>query len=143
MARKRVHIIPLDLPQQLKIKRLTSEQKWLWVVILLLAHRSPVPNQLYIDQDIPINEQDLANEASIPIETLHKHLAEITALNMLVKEHGVFQVLDYKVPTTSNSQIQNIKSEQSEGSNTAEELEIAQSMGYTLEEWLDLKNQNN
>lgn len=128
----------------------TSEQKWLWVVILLLAYRSPVPNQLYIDKDIPINEQDLANEAAIPIETLHKHLEVITSLNMLVKKNDTFLILNYKPQTTLNPRTHTEHTDPEPTGElskappeiTADDLEIATSMGYTPEEWLALKQKD-
>lgn len=148
-----IQAVPFDTPHLLKIKRLSSEQKWLWVVILLLSFQSPISGKLYIDQDIPINEEDLAREASIPLEAVREHLKSIMTLNLLTKEDGVFCIMS-KSQAFLNTESQGTNSIPclSEDSATIDslqdnisddELAIAQGMGYTLEEWRELKKTSN
>lgn len=157
MPRKKpcVQAVPFDTPHLLKVKRLSSEQKWLWIVILLLAFQSPVHGKLYIDKDLPINEEDLAQEASIFLESVRGHLKVIISLKMLTKEDGVFCLVNKSQSSTNieneEAQLALPKSEEdshlNQNSHTEDisddELAIAKGMGYSPEEWRELKNSQN
>lgn len=135
--------VPLDTPHQLKVKRLNSEQKWLWVVILLLAYRSPAPGKLYIDNDLPILDEDLAWEASIPLDELKAHLTVLADLRMILRDKDNVICLVNQTKEIKGSQklepiITSAETENKPGI-SPDEMEIAKGMGYTAEEWIMLK----
>ncbi|AFM42923.1 N-terminal phage replisome organiser (Phage_rep_org_N) [Desulfosporosinus acidiphilus SJ4] len=131
-----------NLPHQLKVKRLTSEQKWLWVVILILSFESPIPGKLYIDNNLAVSEEDLAWKSSIPIENLKSHLISLQKLNMLRKDNNAWVIMESAKQDEchNNSDIKTEANLNSSQSVNSDELEIAKEMGYTTEEWIALKN---
>lgn len=141
-----------NLPHQLKIKRLTSEQKWLWVVILILAYESPISGKLYIDRNLPVSEDDLAWKSSIPIETIQTHLEALENLNMLRREKDALVIVNANMElTTREKSSHNINSEENNVERhpsqitlleELEESDIAKQMGYTPEQWEKMKNIN-
>ena len=151
--RKYEQAVPVDLPHQLKVKRLNSEQKWLWVVILLLSYQSPIKGKLFIDCDIPVTVDDLAWEASIAAEKVQGHLEVLKNLKMLSYQDGVFCIGLSEISDPDKKEIHDASpyldsgvgpgaEEKSKIEVPPEELEIAEQMGYSLGEWIQLKAKN-
>jgi hypothetical protein len=52
-----------EILDDLKMRRLTSEQRWLWITVLCLANKSPVPGSLMITKSMPMSLLDVAESA--------------------------------------------------------------------------------
>ena len=82
----------VEAPTDLKIRRLTPEQRWLWVCVLGMARRSPIPGKLMLTEDIPNEPGDLAWYSDMPIEAVEDGLRVMESLKLIVTCNDVITV---------------------------------------------------
>lgn len=82
-----------EAPTDMKIRRLTPVQRWLWVCVLGLARQSPHPGVLMLTEDIPSDTRDLAWYADIPECEVVEGIAVLARLGLIaVTDNGVWTV---------------------------------------------------
>lgn len=78
-----------------KLRRLPAEQRWLWVVVLCVAKESPRPGWLFLSEGVPVTEEDLADQAAVPIEAVRDGLKSFAGQNMVEIQDGVYHVTNW------------------------------------------------
>lgn len=74
-----------------KLRRLPPAQRWLWIILLVLARESPQPGKLLLSEKLPITNEDLADFAAIPIEDVEKGIEAFLEQNMISLDgNGVY-----------------------------------------------------
>ncbi|MEW6555107.1 MAG: phage replisome organizer N-terminal domain-containing protein [Actinomycetota bacterium] len=86
-----------DIRSDMKIKRLTYEERWLWIVMLTLAKESPKPGYLLLAEDIPLDIDDLAAESGLDATTIANAIAEkMRPFAMVAEEGAVYRILNWE-----------------------------------------------
>ncbi len=85
-----------EIKDDLKIKKLSPEEKWLWIVLLCLAWESPVRGELLITPTVPCETDDIAGQAGMDPDMVEKALARFEALNMICREGDTWVVVNFK-----------------------------------------------
>jgi len=76
-----------------KIRRLTPEERWLWVAVLCIASDSPKRGYLLISDDFPYEAIDIADEAALPVDVTEKGLDKLIRFGLLERdENGTYYV---------------------------------------------------
>ena len=74
-----------------KLRRLPPSQRWLWIILLVLARESPQPGKLLLSESVPITNEDLADFAAIPLDEVEKGIKAFLEQNMItIDECGVY-----------------------------------------------------
>ena len=75
-----------------KLRRLSAEERWLWVVCLGLARRSPVPGWLLVTESIPMEPDDMSEMAGVTAAKVGKGLGKMVDLGLLVHDGDAYRV---------------------------------------------------
>jgi len=76
-----------------KIRRLSPDERWLWIVILCIASDSPERGKLLISEDLPYEVMDISDEAAMSVDTVENGLKRLQKLNLIEQdESGVFYI---------------------------------------------------
>jgi hypothetical protein len=76
-----------------KLRRLSAEERWLWVVVLGLARQSPVPGWLLVTESIPMEPDDMSEMAGVTAAKVGKGLAKMVDLGLLIHDRsGAYRV---------------------------------------------------
>lgn len=84
-----------EIRRDRKLRRLPTDQRWLWVVILTIAKESPQPGWLLLAEGVPVTIDDLADEAAIPVDQVKAGLNSFTDQMMIEKVNGVWHCLKW------------------------------------------------
>jgi hypothetical protein len=79
-----------------KIRRMTPEQRWVWVAVLSLASQSPVRGRLLMGHGIQLNSADIADEAAVPERVVVEALEVLQAFCMIHLENSVIVVTKWE-----------------------------------------------
>lgn len=85
-----------EISKDPKMRRLTPEERWLWIALLCAAWKSPVRGHLLISEGIPYEIQDMADEAAVEPNIVEKALSKFEALNMMRREGDTWVVTNFK-----------------------------------------------
>lgn len=66
-----------------KIRRRPVAERWVWMSVLCLAGESPVRGTLLVTESSPITEQDIADDANVPLRTVRQAMAGFTQDDMI------------------------------------------------------------
>lgn len=70
-----------------KLRRIPPAQRWLWLAVMAVARKSPVPGHLLIsaaDDDVePITDEDLADAGAVKLADVRSGVAEFRRMGML------------------------------------------------------------
>lgn len=72
----------------LKLRRLTPAQRWLWAAILGAARKSPVPGMLLVSEDSPMDEVDLADFAGMAVRDVRKAMPLFERAGLVTKDES-------------------------------------------------------
>lgn len=73
-----------EAPTDRKVRRLRRpDHKWVWVCAMCLARSSPVPGSLMISETEPVNVDDLADLADVPISRVAAALDAMAAVGLV------------------------------------------------------------
>lgn len=72
-----------------KIRRLTPEQRWLWVAILSAARESPISGYLMVSERHAYDWNDLADYAGVKLRVVEEGTARMSDLGMLVYDDRI------------------------------------------------------
>lgn len=87
-----------------KLRRLPPAQRWLWVTMLTIARESPVPGALLLSENVPVNLEDLVDEAAITIEQVKAGIQSFKDQEMIEEINGVYYLINWnKRQFTSDS----------------------------------------
>lgn len=76
-----------EMPTDPKIRRLRKpEYKWLWTVLMCFARMSPEPGYLLISDGQPVDPEDIADIADLPIRTVNEGMKRMETLGLLVAD---------------------------------------------------------
>lgn len=77
-----------------KLRRLSVEERWLWVAVLGAARQSPVPGWLMLTEALPLSADDLAELAGMTPAKVQKGLDRMLELGIvnLDRDTGAFRV---------------------------------------------------
>lgn len=84
-----------EIRRDRKLRRLPTEQRWLWITILTIAKESPRPGWLLLAEGVPVTIEDLADEAAIPIDQVKAGINSFTDQVMLEKINGVWHCINW------------------------------------------------
>lgn len=74
----------VETPTDPKIRRLRKgDYKWLWCVLMCVARQSPVPGVLMLSESEPIQPDDLADLADLPVRTVNNGLEAMQKLGLI------------------------------------------------------------
>lgn len=93
-----------------KLRRLSPARRWLWITLLSIAKESPCPGWLLYSEGVPVNFDDLADEAAVDREEVEAGLKDFTEQRMVEKVDGVWRLLNWdKRQFTSDSARERVK----------------------------------
>lgn len=75
-----------------KLRRLTPDQRWVWVAVLGAARQSCDPGRLMLTTDIPMEIIDLAELAGVAQRKASDAIVAMTRLGLVVMEDGAMTV---------------------------------------------------
>lgn len=75
-----------------KLRRLTPEQRWVWVAVLGAARQSPEPGRLMLSADLPMESVDLAELAGVPAKKVSAALTAMERLRLVERDGEVWVV---------------------------------------------------
>jgi len=67
-----------------KLRRLSVEERWLWVAVLGAARQSPVPGWLMLTEALPLSNDDLAELAGMTPAKVERGLAKMLDLQIVI-----------------------------------------------------------
>jgi hypothetical protein len=69
-----------------KLRKLDPAHRWLWVAVLCAAGSSPIPGELLLTDHQPLDAEDIADIAALPLPTVEAGLAALVSAGLLVKD---------------------------------------------------------
>lgn len=88
-----------------KLRRLTPEQRWVWVAVLGAARQSPIPGRLLITTEIAMNFEDLSELSGVNLRRTRAAVDAMTALGLVTVDDG-----EIVVPSWSTRQFESDES---------------------------------
>lgn len=76
----------VETPTDPKIRRLSPEERWLWVAVLAAARKSPMPGWLLLTESIPLDADDLGDFAGVTPAKVEKGLAKLVTLGLVITD---------------------------------------------------------
>lgn len=73
----------VEMLSDLKVRRLTPTERWIWVAILAAARQSPVPGELWVHAGVPMTAGELADFADVPRRSMRTAIDKMSTLGML------------------------------------------------------------
>lgn len=93
-----------------KLRRLSPSQRWLWVAMMCVARKSPVPGVLLLSENVPVNIDDLSDIAAISKEEVLAGIEAFKHQGMLDETDGVYQLINWdKRQFTSDNSTERVK----------------------------------
>lgn len=84
-----------EITHDRKLRRLPATERWLWVTMLCLASKSPVPGTLLLSKDVPVTVDDLADAAAIPRDDVASGIENFKRQKMLEEDSGVYRLINW------------------------------------------------
>jgi hypothetical protein len=97
-----------------KIKRLSPEQRWFWIVLLCLAAESDERHVVRVTESVAYSNQELARECGYdttdecaygeePVKMIERSLKEFVALKMIsIREDGTIEIINFEKRQDTN-----------------------------------------
>lgn len=107
-----------EVTRDRKLRRLPSDQRWLWIAILSVAKESPKPGWLLLADGVPVTAEDLADEAAIPIDQVEAGLKAFTEQMMIKEVKGIWHCLNWNkrnfISDTSTERVKKFRGKKNE-----------------------------
>jgi hypothetical protein len=107
-----------EVTRDRKLRRLPSDQRWLWIAILSVAKESPKPGWLLLADGVPVTTEDLADEAAVPIDQVNAGLKAFTDQMMLKEVNGIWHCLNWNkrnfISDTSTERVKKFRGKKDE-----------------------------
>lgn len=84
-----------EIKHDRKLKRVPPGQRWLWIVIMTIASESPDPGWLLLSHGVPVTVEELADEATLPVEDAVSGIQVFIKLRMLEYVDGVYHLVNW------------------------------------------------
>lgn len=84
-----------EITDDRKLRRLPPSQRWLWIAMMCIARKSPSPGTLLLSENVPVNIDDLADIAAIPVEDVKAGIQAFKAQRMIEEIDGVFSLINF------------------------------------------------
>lgn len=72
-----------------KLRRLSVEERWLWVVVLAAARASGLPGWLMLTESLPLSNDDLAEQAGMTPAKVERGVAKMVELHLLTYDGDI------------------------------------------------------
>ena len=69
-----------------KIRRLPEKSRWLFVAMLAAARQSPLPGYLMIDDDTPMETDDICDAAAMKLKDVRQGLADLSGIGLIEED---------------------------------------------------------
>ncbi|MCF8011904.1 MAG: DnaD domain protein [Clostridiales bacterium] len=84
-----------EIKSDRKLRRLSPEERWLWVVLLCIASDSPERGSLLLCPGISYTVEDLADEAMLDLRVVEEAMPNFEVMGMLHIENGVWVLTNF------------------------------------------------
>lgn len=108
-----------EITNDRKLRRLSPPHRWLWITMMCMARKSPVPGVLLLSKNIPANVEDLADEAAISVDDVVSGVEIFKAQDMLQEIDSVYSLINWdKRQFNSDNSTNRVKSWRAKQSET-------------------------
>ena len=113
-----------EITRDRKIRRLPVECRWIWIAVLCMAKESPQPGRLMLSEGLPVEPEDIADEAGVEIEDVHKALGLFEKQQMIHYDGDVLVVTNWEQRQfSSDSSTERVKRFRANKRNVSETLQ--------------------
>lgn len=85
-----------EITRDRKIRRLPPAQRWVWIALLCMAKESPVQGKLLLAENVPVNVDDIVDEAGVDKDDVEAALEAFEKQGMIeYDENGVIVIKNW------------------------------------------------
>lgn len=84
-----------EVTRDRKLRRLPVSYRWIWITILCMAKESPDPGKLLLSEGVPVEIEDIADEAAVDMEEVKKAIDIFINQKMVHKEDGILVITNW------------------------------------------------